>query len=133
LFNHDVNKDNEMNYEELEKAIVELKITEQDAGAFAKSMNTPACFRYIYDLMDINKMTDMLEPEESGVGGLQLPVKDRLVFRPSEALSGLKGEGTLFKNDIEPGFGNGLYNLILAASYGIVKGGREWRKNNSYV
>ncbi|GKE01705.1 hypothetical protein Tco_1389688, partial [Tanacetum coccineum] len=36
------------------------------------------------DLMDMNKMTDMLEPEENGVGELQLPGKGRLVFRPSE-------------------------------------------------
>ncbi|GKC71179.1 hypothetical protein Tco_1117062, partial [Tanacetum coccineum] len=37
--------------------------------------------------MDINKMTDTLEPEETGVGGLQLPGKDRVVFRPSERKS----------------------------------------------
>ncbi|GJR33804.1 hypothetical protein Tco_1209488 [Tanacetum coccineum] len=39
------------------------------------------------DPMDINKMTDTLEPEETGVGGLQLPGKDRVVFRPSERKS----------------------------------------------
>ncbi|GJV70382.1 hypothetical protein Tco_1490377 [Tanacetum coccineum] len=37
--------------------------------------------------MDINKMTDTLEPEETGVGGLQLPGKDRVVFRPSERIT----------------------------------------------
>ncbi|GKD18918.1 hypothetical protein Tco_1208076, partial [Tanacetum coccineum] len=39
------------------------------------------------DPKDINKMTDTLEPDETGVGGLQLPVKDRVVFRPSERKS----------------------------------------------
>ncbi|GKE24003.1 hypothetical protein Tco_1435515, partial [Tanacetum coccineum] len=29
--------------------------------------------------MDINKMMDTLEPEETGVGGLQLPGKDRVM------------------------------------------------------
>nr|GEX18349.1 pre-mRNA-splicing factor ATP-dependent RNA helicase PRP16 [Tanacetum cinerariifolium] len=37
--------------------------------------------------MDINKMTDALEPEETGVGGLQLQGKDLVVFRPSERKS----------------------------------------------
>ncbi|GJY64314.1 pre-mRNA-splicing factor ATP-dependent RNA helicase DEAH7 [Tanacetum coccineum] len=37
--------------------------------------------------MDINKMTDTLEPEETGVGGLQLPGKDRVVFRLSKRKS----------------------------------------------
>ncbi|GJV76262.1 glutamate synthase 1 [NADH], chloroplastic isoform X1 [Tanacetum coccineum] len=37
--------------------------------------------------MDINKMTDTLDPEETGVGGLQLPGKDRVVFRMSERKS----------------------------------------------
>ncbi|GKF52391.1 hypothetical protein Tco_0159301, partial [Tanacetum coccineum] len=32
-------------------------------------------------------MTDTLEPEETGVGGLQLPGKDRVVFRLSERKS----------------------------------------------
>ncbi|GJZ81583.1 hypothetical protein Tco_0646577, partial [Tanacetum coccineum] len=31
------------------------------------------------DPMDINKMMDTLEPEETGVGGLQLPGKDRVM------------------------------------------------------
>ncbi|GJT64246.1 hypothetical protein Tco_1015726 [Tanacetum coccineum] len=42
------------------------------------------------DPMDINKMTDTLEPEENqetGVGGLQLPGKYRVVFRPSERIT----------------------------------------------
>ncbi|GKD42085.1 hypothetical protein Tco_1266730, partial [Tanacetum coccineum] len=37
--------------------------------------------------MDINKMTDTLEPEETGIGGLQLPGKDRVVFRPFERIT----------------------------------------------
>ncbi|GKE87235.1 hypothetical protein Tco_1564710, partial [Tanacetum coccineum] len=36
------------------------------------------------DPMDINNMTDTMDPEETGVGGLQLPGKDRVIFRPSE-------------------------------------------------
>nr|GEW26226.1 transposon Ty3-G Gag-Pol polyprotein [Tanacetum cinerariifolium] len=42
---------------------------------------------YDNDPMDINKMTDTLEPEETGVGGLQLQGKDLVVFRPSERKS----------------------------------------------
>ncbi|GJY35714.1 hypothetical protein Tco_0421092 [Tanacetum coccineum] len=34
-----------------------------------------------------NKMTHALEPEETGVGGLQLPGKDLVVFRPSERIT----------------------------------------------
>ncbi|GJU93711.1 hypothetical protein Tco_1318467 [Tanacetum coccineum] len=37
--------------------------------------------------MDINKMTDTLEPEETGVGGLQLPGKHQFIFRPSERVA----------------------------------------------
>ncbi|GJZ78164.1 retrovirus-related pol polyprotein from transposon TNT 1-94 [Tanacetum coccineum] len=33
--------------------------------------------------MDINKMMDTLEPEETGIGRLQLPRKDQVVFRPT--------------------------------------------------
>nr|GEX42087.1 callose synthase 7-like [Tanacetum cinerariifolium] len=40
--------------------------------------------------MDINKMMDTLEPKETGVRGLQLPGKDRVIFRPSERKSLLK-------------------------------------------
>ncbi|GJS58280.1 zinc finger, RanBP2-type containing protein [Tanacetum coccineum] len=39
------------------------------------------------DPMDINKMTDTLEPEETGVGRLQLPGKDQVFFRPSERIT----------------------------------------------
>ncbi|GJS82197.1 hypothetical protein Tco_0748738 [Tanacetum coccineum] len=39
------------------------------------------------DVMDINKMTDTLEPEETGVGGLQLPGKHQFIFRPSERVA----------------------------------------------
>ncbi|GKE64926.1 hypothetical protein Tco_1519087, partial [Tanacetum coccineum] len=39
------------------------------------------------DPMDINKMTDTLESEETGVGGLQLPGKDQVVFRPPERIT----------------------------------------------
>ncbi|GJT97708.1 retrotransposon protein, putative, ty1-copia subclass [Tanacetum coccineum] len=41
----------------------------------------------VVDPIDINKMTDTLEPEETGVGRLQLPGKDRVIFRPSERKS----------------------------------------------
>ncbi|GJV35191.1 hypothetical protein Tco_1407668 [Tanacetum coccineum] len=51
--------------------------------------------------MDINKMTDTLEPEETGVGGLQLPGKDRVVLRPYERKSLLvhkiKAESTVIQ------------------------------------
>nr|GEY07296.1 pre-mRNA-splicing factor ATP-dependent RNA helicase PRP16 [Tanacetum cinerariifolium] len=39
------------------------------------------------DPMDINKITDTLQPEETGVGGLLLPGKDLVVFRPSDRKS----------------------------------------------
>ncbi|GKD58814.1 hypothetical protein Tco_1296323, partial [Tanacetum coccineum] len=39
------------------------------------------------DPKDINTMTDTLEPEETGVGGLQLPGKYQVVFMPSERIT----------------------------------------------
>ncbi|GJV82363.1 hypothetical protein Tco_1522261 [Tanacetum coccineum] len=45
------------------------------------------------DLIYINKMTDVLEPEESGVGGLQSPGKDRLQL-VVVVLGGVSGYGT---------------------------------------
>nr|GFA62998.1 pre-mRNA-splicing factor ATP-dependent RNA helicase PRP16 [Tanacetum cinerariifolium] len=47
------------------------------------------------DPMDINKMTDTLEPEETGVGGLQLQGKDLVVFRPSKRKSLLRKDSCL--------------------------------------
>nr|GEW11994.1 pre-mRNA-splicing factor ATP-dependent RNA helicase DEAH7 [Tanacetum cinerariifolium] len=51
--------------------------------------------------MDINKMTHMLEPEETGIGRMQLSGKDRVVFRASERKSLLgdkiKAESTVIQ------------------------------------
>ncbi|GJV82176.1 EF-hand domain pair containing protein [Tanacetum coccineum] len=72
LFSHDVNKDDEMNYEELEKAIVELKITEQDAGAFAKSMiaaldtNKSGTLSKEEVITGLKKLTEMANTTASG-------------------------------------------------------------------
>lgn len=38
-------------------------------------------------LIDLGKTTTMLEPDKSTAGGLQIPGKDRVVFRPSERRS----------------------------------------------
>ncbi|GJW43139.1 sodium/calcium exchanger NCL1-like protein [Tanacetum coccineum] len=72
LFSHDVNKDDEMNYEELETAIVELKITEQDAGAFAKSMiaaldtNKSGTLSKEEVITGLKKLTEMANTTVSG-------------------------------------------------------------------
>lgn len=38
-------------------------------------------------ILDVDKITETLEPEQASSGGLYVPGKDRLVFRPPERKS----------------------------------------------